>query len=321
MKCSDCSNPAVTYKRYEGRSLCSEHFIQTFEARVKKTIREERLIEPGDKVCVALSGGKDSSVALIILSSVLRDWRDTELFALLIDEGIDGYRNESLEIAKKLCGSLGVALHIARFKETVHKTMDEIMEESPLAKVSIGNKALPSHKENAEKKFPCTYCGVFRRDLLNSKSRELGATKLATGHNMDDELQSAFMNYFRLDINKASRLGATPSRKNELFVQRIKPLRYLPEYDVGLYAVLKGLDVHETECPYANNSLRFHVRDFLNKMEEKYPGIKFSAMHAYDSLLGLLRASVDKEINRCECGEATAGTKCRKCELLATLKT
>lgn len=300
MKCSDCSNPAVTYKRYEGRSLCSEHFIQTFEARVKKTIREERLIEPGDKVCVALSGGKDSSVALIILSSILRDWRDTELFALLIDEGIDGYRNESLEIAKKLCGSLGVALHIARFKETVHKTMDEIME---------------------EKKFPCTYCGVFRRDMLNSKSRELGATKLATGHNMDDELQSAFMNYFRLDTNKASRLGATPAQKNELFVQRIKPLRYLPEYDVGLYAVLKGLDVHETECPYANNSLRFHVRDFLNKMEEKYPGIKFSAMHAYDSLLGLLRASVDKEINRCECGEATAGTKCRKCELLATLKT
>lgn len=267
---------------------------------MKKTIREERLIEPGDKVCVALSGGKDSSVALIILSSILRDWRDTELFALLIDEGIDGYRNESLEIAKKLCGSLGVALHVSRFKETVHKTMDEIME---------------------EKKFPCTYCGVFRRDLLNSKSRELGATKLATGHNMDDELQSAFMNYFRLDTNKASRLGATPAQKNELFVQRIKPLRYLPEYDVGLYAVLKGLDVHETECPYANNSLRFHVRDFLNKMEEKYPGIKFSAMHAYDSLLGLLRASVDKEINRCECGEATAGTKCRKCELLATLKT
>lgn len=299
MECSDCSNPAVTYKRYEGRAFCRDHFIHAFESRVKKTIREERLIRPGDKVCVALSGGKDSSVALSILCNVLRGWRDTELFALLIDEGIEGYRNESVEIAKKLCSSLGVPLHIARFKETVHKTMDEIME---------------------EKKFPCTYCGVFRRDLLNSKSREIGATKLATGHNMDDELQSAFMNYFRLDTNKASRLGAA-ARKNELFVQRIKPLRYLPEYDVGLYAVLSGLDVHETECPYANNSLRFHVRDFLNAMEEKYPGIKFSAMHAHDSLLGLLRSSVGQDINKCECGEATAGTRCRKCELLTTLGT
>ncbi len=297
MKCFDCDNDAVIYRKYEGRGLCKDHFIHQFEAKVKKTIREEKLIESGDRVCVALSGGKDSSVTLLILHKILKDWRDVELSALLIDEGIEGYRNESLIIAEKLCASLGVPLRVERFKEAVHRTMDDIM---------------------TEKKFPCTYCGVFRRDLLNSKSRELGATKLATGHNMDDELQSAFMNYFRLDKNKASRLGAKPPH-NKLFVQRIKPLRFLPEKDVGLYAVLNDLEVHETECPYANNSLRFHVRNFLNEMEEKYPGIKFSAMHAHDSLLGLLRSSVEKEIHTCECGEATAGDKCRKCELLATL--
>lgn len=299
MDCSLCTKKAVTFRKYEGRALCKEHFIHGFEAKVKETIRKDRLIEEGDRICVALSGGKDSSVTLWVIHKILSERRDIELSALLIDEGIEGYRNESVEMARRLCSSLGVELHIERFKENVHKTMDEIM---------------------LDKQFPCTYCGVFRRDLLNSKSRDLGATKLATGHNMDDELQSAFMNYFRLDMNKASRLGSKPPHSSELFVQRIKPLRYIPEKDVGLYAVLNNLDVHQTECPYANHTLRFHVRDFLNAMEEKYPGIKFSAMHAHDSLLSILQKSVEKDgVKICECGEATAGEKCRKCELLESL--
>ena len=152
MKCWKCSRPAVIYRKYEGKAWCKEHFLHQFESSVKALVRKEQLIKNGDEIAIALSGGMDSTALLYFMANLLKSWRDVRLFALTIDEGIEGYRDESVEIAKDLCEELDVELHIVSFKEEYGKTLDEILK---------------------EKDSPCTYCGVLRRWLLNKKSREL----------------------------------------------------------------------------------------------------------------------------------------------------
>lgn len=298
-QCWKCGSTAVIHRKYEGKSWCSEHFREQFESLVKDTVREDELFENDDKVCVALSGGMDSSALLLFLSELFEDWRNAELVALTIDEGIENYRDESIEIAKELCDDLDVELHIASFEEAFGKTLDGVME---------------------DKEHGCTYCGVLRRWLLNKKSRELNADKLATAHNMDDELQSIFMNYLKGDMKRMVRLGARPAvLDDEKFVPRVKPFRNTPEKEIALYARLRGLELHQTECPYVEDSLRFDVRDFLNEMETERPSTKFTALRAFDKLLPALKQRFTEDepsVQNCEeCGEITSGEVCKACEL------
>lgn len=303
MKCWKCGEEAVIFRRYEGRGWCKDCFSNQFEKSVKRTVRKNGLVKPGDKVCVGLSGGKDSSVTLKMLKEIMENWRDSELFALAIDEGIKDYRDSSIEIAKKLCKKLGIDLKIISFKEKFGRTLDEAMEKDVK---------------------PCTYCGVLRRWILNKEARNLGATKLAVGHNMDDEIQTTMMNYLQGDLVRLARAGAKPNVvEHKKFIPRIKPLRNIPEREVGLYAMLNDLELHSVECPYRDDSLRFDVRDFLNKMENKYPGIKFTTLRNYDSILSVLRKniSVNKKLKNCKnCGELTSRDVCKVCELRKDLE-
>ncbi|MCD6477526.1 MAG: TIGR00269 family protein [Candidatus Aenigmarchaeota archaeon] len=303
--CYKCGNRAVIYRKYEGRAWCKKHFSEQLESKVKKTIRDEKLIEKNDKICVALSGGKDSSLTLYLLHKFFGKRPDIEIFALTVDEGISGYRKESIKIAEKLCKKLGVEHHVVSFKEEFGKTLDEIVEK--------------------KKARACTYCGVLRRYLLNKKSREFGATKLAVGHNLDDEIQSIFINYLKGDINRLIRLGAKPAiiSKKE-FVVRIKPLRNIPEKETTLYCLLNGIQVHRSVCPYSHDSVRFDVRNFLNQMEEKYPGTKYNVIKFYDTLKpALVKHFKDKggKVRICpRCGEPTSRDICKTCELLDSIK-
>jgi uncharacterized protein (TIGR00269 family) len=169
----------------------------------------------------------------------------------------------------------------------------------------------------------CSYCGVARRYMLNKTARDLKATKLCVGHNLDDEAQSIVMNYIRGDMAKASRLGAitnysTTKKGGQYFVPRIKPLREIPEREVALYALLNGLEVQEDECPYASG-IRFEVKDFLNNLEAKHPGIKFSVLETFEKMLPLVREFIDKqkiEIKLCEkCGEPSSQDVCKLCDM------
>jgi len=297
-ECWKCGDTAVIHRKYEGKSWCSEHFQEQFESLVKDTVRENDLFENDDRVCVALSGGMDSSALLLFLAELFEDWKNAELIALTVDEGIENYRDESIEIAKELCDDLGVELHIASFKEEFGKSLDEIME---------------------DKDYGCTYCGVLRRWILNKKSRELDADKVATAHNLDDELQSVFMNYLKGDMKRMVRLGAKPAViDDEKFVPRVKPFRETPEKEIALYGRLRDLELHQTECPYVEDSLRFDVRDFLNEMERKRPSTKFTALRAFDKLLPVLEEKFSEEdpsIRSCEeCGEITSGDVCKACQ-------
>lgn len=301
-----CGKKAVYHRKYEGTLLCRRHFLDSVEGKVRRTIRKGKMIERGDRIAFALSGGKDSSATLYMLKRIFGQRKDLHFFAISIDEGIPGYRDESLRIAKRLCKKLGVEHHVFSFSKEFGNPLSE--------KVKEINQNMGEHWEGTA----CTYCGLARRWLLNRKARELGATKIAYGMNLDDEIQGIVMDYIRGDLVRLSRMGGEPIVKSRLFVPRIKPFREIPEKEIGLYALLSGLEIQENECPYIEGP-RFRVRDFLNDLEAESPGTKFSVLNTFGKLLPSVREIVKKDgvkLVRCKkCGEPSSQKICKTCEL------
>ena len=302
--CSKCGRKAVFHRKYEGLYLCERHFMRSIEDKVRRTIRKYGMVRRGDRIAFALSGGKDSSAVLYVMKKIFGKRKDLEFFAISIDEGIPGYRDESLKIARKLCESLGVEHHIFSFREEFGKTLGEKVGEIKESRGWEGT--------------ACTYCGLARRWLLNRKARELGADKICFGMNLDDEIQGIMMDYIRGDLVRLARMGGEAVVSHKLFVPRIKPFREIPEKEIGLYAILSGLEVQEDECPFLEGP-RFRVRDFLNDLEADSPGIKFSVLKTFEKLLPHVRGIVKREsvkLTRCaKCGEPSSQRICKTCEL------
>ena len=102
--CSKCKKSAITFIRYNGTHLCKDHFIEYFERRVKKDIKKQGRTEGKSKIGVAISGGKDSTVALNLVYDIFSKRSNIDLYGITVDEGIKGYRYESINYAKKNCG-------------------------------------------------------------------------------------------------------------------------------------------------------------------------------------------------------------------------
>jgi len=205
MVCKNCKEKPVIKLTNSPVQLCKQHFIKYFQKKVLYTIKKYSLITTGDKIAIALSGGKDSTTILHILNELSSKKRYFTVEAILIDEGIKGYREKTKKDAINFCSQYSIKLNIFSYKKEFGLTLDEILK-------------------RANQK-PCTICGVFRRYLLNKHSRKLKFTKLATGHNLDDEAQSILMNQFRRNNETSARLGPiTGISDSKEFIRRIKPL-------------------------------------------------------------------------------------------------
>ena len=297
IKCKKCNHEAVIFQKYSGMHLCKRHFIEDVERKIKLTIRKEYNIKKNDVIAVALSGGKDSSVALYIMHKILGERPDIQIVAISVDEGINGYRPQSLELAKQLTETLGIRHIIKSFKDEHGITMDElaVME---------------------REKGTCSYCGVLRKSVLNRAALEIGATKLVTGHNLDDEAQTILLNHFRGDMERMVRLS--PSAAIEGLVMRAKPLRNIPEKEVALYALINSLPVDFSECPYAGEALRGEIRELLNSFEVNHPGTKYSLLRGFDKLVGALAKELPPaKIDKCRiCGDTCTEDLCQACKML-----
>lgn len=304
MPCKFCTSKPVINLTNNNVKLCKTCFVRYFEKKILKTIRQFNLIDKKDHIVVAISGGKDSLSLLYFLNKLADTKLDIKISALLIDEGIKGYRDECIKDAEKFCKENNIKLHIASFKKEFNFTLDEI------------TKILPDT-------IPCSVCGVLRRYLLNKYSRKLKATKLATGHNLDDEAQSIIMNQLKNNIPLSARLGPlTGVKKDSRFIPRIKPFYLLTEKETATYAFLKNILTDFNECPYNTVSFRFEIRDLLNNLEEKYPGTKHSIAASFLEILPLLKKQYKNlEINACKtCKEPTSSNICTACTLIKKIK-
>lgn len=301
MQCIKCSKEAVEFIRYNGSHLCEEHFLEYVERRVKKEFRQQVDLDGKEKVAVALSGGKDSSVALFLLHQTLRGRRDIGVAAITVDEGIAGYRPKTMEKARELTRMLGVEHHFISFQEEVGRTMDDIVR-------AVGQKG------------PCTYCGVLRRRCMNKVARDIGADVLATGLNLDDTAQSILMNFTRGDVERLARLGPHAKVQPGL-IPRIQPLRSIPEKESYLYAMLRQLPFSDDECPYADLALRNEYRAIVDDLEERHTGTKFAILASYDAIRPALADRFPPaDLRVCECGEPTCNVRCMTCALLEEVR-
>jgi len=150
----------------------------------------------------------------------------------------------------------------------------------------------------------------------------MGATKIATGHNLDDEVQAILMNYLEGNTNNLGKLGAKTESKAEEFTVKIKPLREIPEREIGLYVVAKELEVHFDSCPYAMQSFRGEVSQAINDLAENHPTIKYSTLRGYDKIKPLFKGEFKPNYSqgRCKrCGEPSSNELCKACSFLEEL--
>ncbi|WP_458190033.1 tRNA 2-thiolation protein NcsA [Haladaptatus sp. NG-WS-4] len=332
MDCDKCDREAVMHAAYSGLHLCDDHFCRSVEKRTRRRIRDDNLLpataspEDPQTWLVGLSGGKDSVVLTKILHDTFANDPRVELVALTIHEGIEGYRDKSLEACLELTDDLDIRHEVVSYEEEFDVRMDDVVEKDP------------------ENMAACAYCGVFRRDLLSKYADEYGADKLLTGHNLDDEAETALMNFLEGDVAQIAKhfdasLGGFEERDprsstesdddasktrsdQEAFVPRAKPLRDVPEKEVALYAQLESLPAHITECPHSSEAYRGEIQQLMLSLEENHPGTRHSIMAGYEELAALAADEFgadegSRELGECErCGASTTSDVCRKCALV-----
>ena len=303
--CTACKRrDAFFFRPYSGQNLCRKCFTESIEMKVRGTIAKHRMFNFNDKIAVAVSGGKDSLSLLNILTKMEKVKPKAALVAVTVDEGIKGYRDEALEIAAASCRKLAIPHHVVSFKDLYGLTLDELVERK---------RQKPDNGLTA-----CAYCGVLRRRALNVAARDVGATKLATAHTLDDEVQTILMNVFRGDLARLAKEKPVTDEVHPRFVRRVKPFCEIPEKESALYAYVKNVAFQATPCPYASEALRNDVRVMLNRMEEQHAGTKFTIFNSLERLRPALAETAAKDgFEECsECGEPSSAELCKVCEML-----
>lgn len=284
-----CGREAIYLRIQEGAHYCGHCLSKQVERNFEKTISKEKMIKKGDTIAVGVSGGKDSMVLLHLMQK-LSKCVPIKLVAITIDEGIKGYRDKGIENVKEFVKKYNIEHRTFSFAKEFDVSIDDL--------------------KNVKH---CTYCGVFRRTLLNKAAREVGATKLAVGHNLDDEAQSILMNVMRGDIKRMK----NPA-KDEKFVQRIKPLKNILEKEIVIYAIVNGIPYFDGECPNSYNNVRRDAQRMINEFESKYPGTKSQIVRFRR---GIKIPTVTGKISHCiKCGEPASHEICKSCQLLKEIK-
>ena len=252
--CELCTSArAVIIRPKDHSKLCKTCFISTFEREIHETIVTSSLFVPGERIAIGASGGKDSTV----LASVLRTLNDRhgyglDLLLLSIDEGIKGYRDDSLETVKRNALQYEMPLEIVGYDELYGWTMDQVVAQ-------VG------------KKGNCTYCGVFRRQALDRGAAKLGINHVVTGHNADDVAETVMMNLLRGDLPRLARAPSIVTASSASDIKRSKPLKYAYEKEIVLYAHHKKLDYFSTECIYSPEAFRGSARTLIKDLEKIRP--------------------------------------------------
>lgn len=288
--CAICKTArALIIRPKNHQKICKTCFITIFEEEIHHTITSTSLFSPGDKIAIGASGGKDSTVLASVLKTLNERYSyGLELVLLSIDEGIKGYRDDSLETVKRNAVQYEMPLKIVGYDELYGWTMDQVVE-------TIG------------KKGNCTYCGVFRRQALDRGAKMLGIKHVVTGHNADDVAETILMNLLRGDLPRLARSTSIVTGDESSDVRRSKPLKYAYEKEIVLYAHHKKLDYFSTECLYSPEAFRGSARTLIKDLERVRPSAILDVVRSGEDMAKLVPAEVTG-ISHCKSQKVSLAT-------------
>lgn len=256
MKCRVCGNPANISLRAYNTALCESDFRSFLEKRVHTTITKYRLINPGEKPIIAVSGGKDSLALWSMLNKL-----GFEADGMYVNLAIGDYSETSLKKIKQMVDIIGRKVYIFSLGNTFNKGIEE------LSKII--------------RRTPCSACGMIKRYVMNKVCMDKGYTVLVTGHNLDDEAAALMGNflYWKEDYLWKKNISLDPTEGH--LSKKVKPLFLCSEREVAAYAIMSGIDYIYDECPYSRNASSILYKQTLNRIEERSPGTKLMFVKGY----------------------------------------
>ncbi len=312
MKCSECKREeAVVDLKYARKKLCGKCFSDFFVRRVKRTVEKYRMFGPKDRVAVAVSGGKDS---VALLDALKKAFPEQDIVAFYIDLGIHHYSEHLREKVKALSERVGVPLYVYDLKEREGYVIDDFLRTKFRSKM-------------------CSVCGIIKRGVFTQMAAEVGATVLATGHNLDDTVGTMLSAFFAGDFESISRLKPVLKPLIPGQPKKVKPLFNTPEIEDLYYVVLNDLPVQECNCPHSFGASVSRYKRMLDQMEEGNPNVKYQLLSVflkklvpmYERVKSLEEGGVSAplEVKECRiCGLPTSSSDgvCSKCRRVALLK-
>ena len=297
MKCRKCGDTAALELRRHNAAFCSPHFIEFFQKQVREAIRHYRMLEPGESVLVAVSGGKDS---LALWDVLLEDGYRTD--GIYLDLGIFEYSVESKAKCEAFAAARGQKLIVERVTDAVGAPIPEV--------------------QKVTRRPTCSACGLSKRYLLNRAALEHGYAVVATGHNLDDEAATLFGSVLHWQMDALPRQSPMLASTHPKLARRVKPLYRLSERETAAYAFLRGIDYIVEECPFSKGATSLAHKDILNRLEEASPGAKHNFLFGF---LEKARPAFEKvenvELHECtSCGQVTTGAICAFCKLADLVK-
>ena len=219
--------------------------MQRILSFMRKAIEDYNMIEEGDKIGVALSGGKDSISMLMGFKALQRFYpKKFEIVAISINPGFDFFNKEFLE---ETCKKIDVPLFIedTNIKEIVFDVREE--------------------------KNPCSLCANFRRGALNSVAIREGCNKIALGHNEDDVLETFLLNLlYTGSINTFSPV----SYMDRSQITLIRPLIYAPEKNIKAFVKRNNIEIMDKVCPMDGVSKREDIKNMIKDLKVDIPHIR-----------------------------------------------
>jgi tRNA-5-methyluridine54 2-sulfurtransferase len=299
MKCRRCKAPALIDVRRHNAAFCAACFVRHCQEQVRRAIEGFDMIQPGERVLMAVSGGKDSLGAWEILVDL-----GYETDGLYLGLGIGDYSDSSGRYTREFAAARGLKL----------LEVDIPAEHGFTIETAAATVRRP----------PCGACGLSKRHLFNQAALDGGYDVVATGHNLDDEAAVLFGNVLRWDAEYLGRqypvLPAAPG-----FVRKVKPLVRLSEREMAAYCVIRNIDYIVEECPMAEGNRHLAYKEALNTLEQRSPGAKANFLFSF-----LERAherfAGDAETERLEltpctvCGSPTPGEVCAFCRMKSRVR-
>lgn len=239
-----------------------EQYKHKLSRKINKAVRDYQLISDGDAVLIGLSGGKDSLALVEFLGDMSRIFHPR--FSVK-------------------------ALHIVMTNIPYCSDLDYLQTHCQEYGVEFFVRETSFDRHTDSRKSPCFLCSWNRRKLLFETAQQLKCNKIALGHHRDDFLETLLMNMFF----QGSIQSMTPLLQMDKFpIQMIRPLCLVSENELQSFANLRSYQKQVKNCPYERSSFRPEVRELIETLEQRHPGVKnslwASMQHIYPQYLPLI---------------------------------